>query len=141
MSASDLEKWLKSESSESAGWGGESGETVGHNSGRNIVDILSRNPKKDPSKYTDEDKEHMRKVVAYCKRHLAQEASLKDRKSEEELVQSKSYRSLKSESSSRTVSREHEQQQLTLSRPWRHTKHRLGPRHARLMGSCVCPCL
>ncbi|CAO1613616.1 unnamed protein product [Jaminaea pallidilutea] len=95
MSASDLEKWLKSESSESAGWGGESGETVGHNSGRNIVDILSRNPKKDPSKYTDEDKEHMRKVVAYCKRHLAQEASLKDRKSEEELVQSKSYRSLK----------------------------------------------
>lgn len=51
--------------------------------------------KQDDSKYTDEDKAHMRKVVAYCKRHLAQEEHLKKEKSEEELEQSKSTRSLK----------------------------------------------
>ena len=95
MSASDLEKWLKTEESESSGWGDEGGESVGHESGRKITDILKRNPKKDPSKYTDEDKEHMRKVASYCKRHLAQESKLKDSKSKEELQQTKAYRSLK----------------------------------------------
>lgn len=40
---------------------------VGHESGRHIVDILKRNPKKDADKYTDEDLQHMRKVVSYCK--------------------------------------------------------------------------
>ena len=49
----------------------------------------------DPSKYSDEDKEHMRKVVSYCKRHLAQEEHLKDSKTPEELEQAKSTRSLK----------------------------------------------
>lgn len=95
MSASDLEKWLKTEESESSGWGDQQGESVGHESGRKITDILKRNPKKDPSKYTDEDKEHMRKVASYCKRHLAQESKLKDSKSKEELQQTKAYRSLK----------------------------------------------
>lgn len=97
MSASELEEWLKSESSESAGWGGESGETVGHESGRNIVDILKRNPKKQEDKYTEDDIAHMRKVVSYCKRHLAQEAKMKETKSKEELEQTKSVRSLRSE--------------------------------------------
>jgi hypothetical protein len=97
MSASELEAWLKEESSESAGWGGESGETVGHESGRKIVDILKRNPQKKEDKYTEEDLAHMRKVVSYCKRHLAQEESMKERKSKEELEQTKSVRSLKSE--------------------------------------------
>lgn len=104
MSAKELEEWLKSDESEGAGWGGESGETVGHNSGRNIVDILKRNPKKDPSKYTEDDLAHMRKVVSYCKRHLAQEDSLKQRKSKEELEQTKSTKSLKSESRRRAFS-------------------------------------
>lgn len=40
---------------------------VGHESGRQIVDILKRNPKKESDKYTDEDLQHMRKVVSYCK--------------------------------------------------------------------------
>lgn len=40
---------------------------TGHSSGRHIVDILKRNPKKDADKYTDEDLQHMRKVVSYCK--------------------------------------------------------------------------
>ncbi|PWN90567.1 hypothetical protein FA10DRAFT_267020 [Acaromyces ingoldii] len=94
MSASELEKWLKTDSSESSGWG-DGDETVGHESGRKIVDILKRNPKKDPSKYTEEDIAHMRKVVSYNKRHLAQEEKMKDTKSKEELEQSKSVRSLR----------------------------------------------
>ena len=71
MTSNELEEWLKSGDSTSAGWKGDSsdGETVGHESGRKIVDILKRNPKKDEDKYTDEDVEHMRKVVSYIKRH------------------------------------------------------------------------
>ena len=67
MTASELETWLKTDDSNSAGWPKDdgSGESVGHDSGRNIVEILKSNPNKDPEKYTDEDVEHMRKVVAY----------------------------------------------------------------------------
>ena len=46
-------------------------------SGRKIIKILEKNPKKDPSKYDEEDIQHMRKVVSYNKRHLAQEQSAK----------------------------------------------------------------
>lgn len=96
MSVPELEKWLASESSQSAGWGNEGGgESVGHDSGRRIVDILKRNPKKDPSKYTEEDLEHMRKVASYIKRHIAQEGHMKQTKSKEELEESRSVRSLR----------------------------------------------
>ncbi|WVQ98956.1 hypothetical protein IAU59_006088 [Kwoniella sp. CBS 9459] len=97
MTADELETFLKTEGSESTGYSKDdgSGESIGHESGRKIVDILKRNPDKDPSKYTDEDKEHMRRVVSYCKRHLAQEDKLKESKSPEELEKTKSTRSLK----------------------------------------------
>lgn len=67
MTASELEEWLKSDDSNSAGWPkeDENGETVGHDSGRKIVEILKENPKKAPEKYTDEQIQHMRKVVSY----------------------------------------------------------------------------
>ena len=70
MTASELEKWLKSDDSQSAGWPKDEnkegdGESVGHDSGRNIVEILSSNPKKDPKKYTEDQVKHMRKVVSY----------------------------------------------------------------------------
>lgn len=67
MTASDLEKWLKSDDSNSAGWPkeDENGETVGHDSGRKIVEILKENPNKDADKYTDDQVQHMRKVVSY----------------------------------------------------------------------------
>lgn len=98
MSASELEKWLKGKDSTSSGWtNGEGGETVGHQSGTKIVDILKRNPDKKKDKYTDDDIKHMRKVVSYNKRHLAQEEHLKQKKSKEELQKTKSYKSLKSE--------------------------------------------
>jgi hypothetical protein len=58
-------------------------------SGRKIIEILEKNPKKDPEKYDENDLAHMRKVVAYCKRHLAQEEKAKQD------TNSKSYKSLK----------------------------------------------
>ncbi|WWD16139.1 hypothetical protein CI109_100564 [Kwoniella shandongensis] len=97
MTADELDTFLKTEGSETTGFKKDdgSGESIGHESGRKIVEILKRNPDKDPSKYTDEDVDHMRRVVSYCKRHLAQETKLKDSKSPEELEKSKSTRSLK----------------------------------------------
>ena len=91
MSASELQDWLGSEESIGAGWSKDDGggETIGHDSGRKIVAILEHNPKKDPSKYEQDNIDHMRKVVAYCKRHLAQESKAKQDTS------SKSYKSLK----------------------------------------------
>ncbi|RLL99197.1 hypothetical protein CFD26_101285 [Aspergillus turcosus] len=79
MTPTELRAWLKEEQSQSAGWksSSASGETIGHESGRKIVDILEHNPSKDPSAYSDEDLEHMRRVVSYCKRHLAQEERAK----------------------------------------------------------------
>lgn len=67
MSASELEQWLKSDDSNSAGWPkeDENGESVGHDSGRKITEILTANPDKDSDKYTEDQIEHMRKVVSY----------------------------------------------------------------------------
>ncbi|GKT41169.1 uncharacterized protein ColSpa_01350 [Colletotrichum spaethianum] len=69
MTAEELESWLKSGDSNSAGWPKDDadgdGETVGHDSGRKIVEILQANPEKKEDEYTDEQVDHMRKVVAY----------------------------------------------------------------------------
>jgi hypothetical protein len=63
--------------------------TLVYYSGRKIIDILKKNPKKEPNQYDEEDIDHMRRVVAYCKRHLAQEEKAKQDPN------SKSARSLK----------------------------------------------
>ena len=56
LDADELEAWLRTEESQS----------VGHASGRRIVEILrARQP-------TEDDHRHMRKVVGYVHRHLAQ---------------------------------------------------------------------
>ncbi|KAL2063790.1 hypothetical protein VTL71DRAFT_5595 [Oculimacula yallundae] len=94
MTAPELEKWLKGEDSTGAGWSKDdgSGETIGHDSGRQIVEILKKNPERDEDGYDEarsDDIPHMRKVVAYCKRHLAQEEKAKQD------TESKSYKSLK----------------------------------------------
>ncbi|KAF1838303.1 hypothetical protein BDW02DRAFT_585978 [Decorospora gaudefroyi] len=91
MTASELQEWLGSEEPAGSGWSKDdgSGETIGHESGRKIVAILEKNPSKDAEQYEQEDIDHMRKVVAYCKRHLAQEQKAKKDTS------SKSYKSLK----------------------------------------------
>lgn len=79
MEPDELKKWLCGDASLSSGWpkNDDSGETIGHESGRHIVDILSRNPTRDPGKYSEDDVAHMRRVVSYCKRHLAQEEKAK----------------------------------------------------------------
>ncbi|KAJ3478880.1 hypothetical protein NLI96_g9454 [Meripilus lineatus] len=89
MSAEEIEEWLKNPESKKAGTG------VGIESGRKIIEILRRNPEKDPGSYNEEDLEHMRKVVGYNSRHLAQEGHLKDTKTTEELEHTKSTISLK----------------------------------------------
>jgi Protein of unknown function (DUF3140) len=72
MTASDLERWLETEESRSVGdTGGSGGESTGHASGRRIVQIL-RSKKSDLGA---DDAEHMRKVVGYVHRHLAQRPS------------------------------------------------------------------
>lgn len=55
MTSSELETWLKTEESSSSGWqkANEDGETIGHESGRKIVEILKKNPKKEAEKYDE----------------------------------------------------------------------------------------
>ncbi|MEU6470043.1 DUF3140 domain-containing protein [Streptomyces massasporeus] len=71
LSPADLEKWLESDDSRNAGQHQDGGESTGHASGRRIVAIL-RAKKGD---LTDDDYRHMRKVVGYVRRHLAQRPS------------------------------------------------------------------
>jgi hypothetical protein len=69
MTPAELEKWLETEESQSVGWTREGeGESVGHHSGRRIVEI--KRSKK--AQLTDDDYAHMRKVVGYIHRHMAQ---------------------------------------------------------------------
>ncbi len=69
MTPSELERWLETEESRQVGFrSGPGEESVGHASGRRIVEI-KRTRKADR---TGEDREHMAKVVGYVHRHLAQ---------------------------------------------------------------------
>ncbi len=68
MTPAELERWLETDESRSVGQKDGGGESVGHESGRRIVEIL-RTKKAD---LTDDDHEHMRTVVGYVHRHLAQ---------------------------------------------------------------------
>jgi len=67
MTATELERWLDTDESKAVGQK-DGGESTGHASGRRIVDILRK--KKDD--LTDADLAHMRNVVGYVHRHLAQ---------------------------------------------------------------------
>jgi hypothetical protein len=69
MGPKRLERWLGTKDSRRVGQkAGGRGESVGHQSGRRIVHIL-RTKNGD---LTDADVRHMRKVVGYVDRHLAQ---------------------------------------------------------------------
>jgi len=72
MTAAELGEWLETDLSHSVGWRGTDAmlhESIGHASGRWIVDILG----KPESELNDDDYGHMRRVVGYIRRHLAQE--------------------------------------------------------------------
>jgi hypothetical protein len=68
MTPKQLEDWLETDESKSVGDTGGDGESTGHASGRRIVEIL-RTKRTD---LTDDDVAHMRTVVGYVHRHLAQ---------------------------------------------------------------------
>jgi hypothetical protein len=72
MTPKELEDWLDTEDSQRVGWKGEdgqgSGESVGHHSGRRIVEIK----RKKVAELTDDDLAHMKKVHGYVARHSAQ---------------------------------------------------------------------
>jgi Protein of unknown function (DUF3140) len=70
MTAAELEKWLDTDESKSVGQK-SGGESTGHASGRRIVALLRSNK----SELTDDDYSHMRKVIGYAHRHLAQRPS------------------------------------------------------------------
>lgn len=69
MTPARLERWLESKDSKRVGWTHEGEhESIGHHSGRLVVKLL-RSKQADLS---DDDVAHMRKVVGYVHRHLAQ---------------------------------------------------------------------
>ncbi|GJE01934.1 DUF3140 domain-containing protein [Methylobacterium isbiliense] len=69
MAPAELERWLATEESRSVGWSQDGeGESVGHREGRRIVEIKHRRK----ADLTEDDYAHMRKVVGYVRRHLAQ---------------------------------------------------------------------
>lgn len=71
MAPKELEEWLRTEESRQAGWKHEGGESVGHASGRRIVAIR----RKRKAELTGDDYRHMREVIGYVHRHLAQRPS------------------------------------------------------------------
>ena len=79
MAPSALEAFLQTEDSQRVGWKGTDGkgdgESVGHASGRRIVEI-KRTAK---AELTADDYAHMRKVVGYVHRHLAQGGPAEDK--------------------------------------------------------------
>ena len=79
MTPATLEKFLETDDSKRVGWKGAdghgTGESVGHKEGRRIVDIL-RTKK---SELSDDDYRHMKKVVGYVHRHLAQGGPAEDK--------------------------------------------------------------
>jgi len=72
LSPAEMEEWLATEESNSVGdtktRGGSGGESTGHKSGRRIVEIQ----RKKKAALSDDDYQHMRKVIGYVHRHLAQ---------------------------------------------------------------------
>jgi hypothetical protein len=71
MTASELSRWLRTTESRNVGWKGRAGkmhESVGHASGRWIVDILGKTRRE----LSSDDYAQMRRVVGFIRRHLAQ---------------------------------------------------------------------
>ena len=69
MTADQIAKWLATEHSQEVGQKKDGdNESIGHRSGRRIIEILH----KKQADYTEDDLAHMRKVISYVHRHLAQ---------------------------------------------------------------------
>lgn len=71
MTAKEIEKWLDGEESKKVGYKEkDGGESVGHQSGKRIVEILG----KKQADYSAEDFKFMKKVSGYVHRHSAQKS-------------------------------------------------------------------
>jgi len=70
MAPAEIDKWLGTAESKAVGWpkDRDGRESVGHHSGRRIIEIKHRSVED----LTESDYDHMRKVVGYVHRHLAQ---------------------------------------------------------------------
>lgn len=70
MTLKELESWLDRDESKAVGQKDGDDESIGHKSGRQIIQLLQ---KKDD--YTNDDLSHMKKVISYVHRHSAQKPS------------------------------------------------------------------
>ncbi|MEV6283894.1 DUF3140 domain-containing protein [Kribbella sp. NPDC051770] len=69
MAPGELRTWLDTDESKRVGQKSDGGgESVGHRSGRRIVELLETHK----ADLSDSDYQHMRKVVGYVHRHLEQ---------------------------------------------------------------------
>jgi len=68
MTGGELKRWLETDESRSVGDARNGGESVGHDSARRIVGLLAKRV----GDLDDDDYAHMRKVIGYVHRHLAQ---------------------------------------------------------------------
>jgi hypothetical protein len=72
MTAKELDGWLGTDESQSVGQKKDGDdESTGHRSGKRIVEILGTKK----GDLTDDDVQHMHKVVGYVHRHLKQKPS------------------------------------------------------------------
>ena len=72
MSPQKLAAWLETPESKEVGFkSSEGGESVGHHSGRRIVDLLGQTQ----AEFSSEDLAHAKKVIGFIHRHLAQRPS------------------------------------------------------------------
>src|SRR5262249_21137814 len=68
MTPAVLEKWLATKEAKEVGWDSGDGESIGHKSGKRLIAIQ----RKKRADLSAADYRHMRKVVGYIKRHMAQ---------------------------------------------------------------------
>ena len=71
MTPKELESWLDTDESQAVGQKDGDEESIGHKSGKRIIQLLQK--KQDD--YTDDDLSHIKKVISYVHRHLAQPPS------------------------------------------------------------------
>ncbi|MEH2154228.1 DUF3140 domain-containing protein [Nostoc sp.] len=68
MTPKELESWLDTDESQTVGQKDGDDESICHKSGRRIIQLLQR---KDD--YTNNDLSHIKKVISYVHRHVAQQ--------------------------------------------------------------------
>lgn len=68
MTPRELESWLQTEDSQAVGQKQGNQESIGHQSGKSIVELLH----KKKADYTEADIHQMQRVISYVHRHSAQ---------------------------------------------------------------------